>query len=156
MFHSIIIAGFPASWWWVYTPTELGVFGGFGDFGCFDCFGGFHDLLPMRRHCTPPARGFRCSKHGFHSGRPQTPGETAHNTQTPCLEEMRHDNSWKRHLKTRQTAKPISMVSDPREFTVPFKNAQSKLIEYAAPTPSKAACVLSMVFGLDGLLLLGV
>jgi len=40
----------------VYTPTELGVFGGFGDFGCFDCFGGFHDLLPMLRHCTPPAR----------------------------------------------------------------------------------------------------
>ena len=29
------------------------------------------------------------------------------------------------------------MVSDPREFTVPFKNAQSKLIEYAAPTPLK-------------------
>ena len=110
MFHSIIIAGFPASWWWVYTPTELGVFGGFGDFGCFDCFGGFHDLLPMLRHCTPSARGFRCSKHGFHSGRPQTPGETAHNTQTPCLEEMQHDKSWRRHLKTRQTAKPISMV----------------------------------------------
>jgi len=50
----------------------------------------------------------------------------------------------------------ISMVSDPREFTVPFKNAQSKLIEHAAPTPSKAACVLSMVFELGGLLLLGV
>jgi len=48
------------------------------------------------------------------------------------------------------------MVSDPREFTMPFKNAQSKLIEYAAPTPSKAARLLSMVFELGGLLLLGV
>ena len=96
---------------------------------------------------TTPQPCHMFAKHGFHSGRPQTPGETAHNTQTPCLEEMQHDKSWKRHLKTRQTAKPISMVSDPREFTVPFKNAQSKLIEYAAPTPSKAACVLSMVSG---------
>lgn len=149
VFHSIIIAGFPASWWWVYTPTELGVFGGSGDFGCFNCFGGSHDVLPMLRHCAPPARGFRCSKHGFcvlealqqpdfppkpclagmrhgepieasveqpqpsttpqpcrmfakhgfHFGRPQTPGETTHNTQTPCLEEMQHDKSWRQHLK---------------------------------------------------------
>ena len=87
MFHSIIIAGFPASWWWVYTPTELGVFGGSGDFGCFDCFGGFHDLLPMLRHCTPPARGFRCSKHGFcvleALQQPDFPPK-------PCLAGMRH------------------------------------------------------------------
>ena len=38
------------------------------------------------------------------------------------------------------------MVSALRGFILPLKNAQSKLIEYAAPTPSKAACVLSMVF----------
>ena len=86
----------------------------------------------------------------------KAPGKSCRINQTPCLEEMQHDKSWRRHLKTRQTAKPISMVSDPREFTVPFKNAQSKLIEYAAPTPSKAACVLSMVFELGGLLFLGV
>gem|GEM_PF-6831005 len=48
------------------------------------------------------------------------------------------------------------MVSIPRGFTLALKNPQSKLIEYAAPNPSKASCVLSMVFGLGGLLLLGV
>jgi hypothetical protein len=59
----------------MYTPTELGAFGGSGDFGCLGCFGGFHDLLPMLAApdwlphmlhcCTPPTQSFKYSKHGF-------------------------------------------------------------------------------------------